>query len=58
MFQTANEHDSLIRSIQRQKVLEQRLSELLRYRREGLTRIEEVAHYEQEIARSKGSVRL
>ncbi|CAH1399415.1 unnamed protein product [Nezara viridula] len=55
MFQTADEHDSLVRAIQRQKELEQRLGELLRYRRAGLTRIEELAHYEQEIARSKGS---
>nr|BAN21213.1 unkown protein [Riptortus pedestris] len=54
-FHSVEHHESLVRSMQRQRELEQRLSELLRYRRAGLTRMEELAHYEQELARSRGS---
>lgn len=52
-LQTAQEHDCLVKNIQRQRDLQQRLSELLRYRRNGVTRIEELPHFDQEFRSSK-----
>ncbi|CAA9998257.1 unnamed protein product, partial [Nesidiocoris tenuis] len=54
-LQTAQEHTCLVKNIQRQRDLQQRLSELLRYRKNGLTRIEELPHFVQEFRSSKGS---
>ncbi|KAL1122944.1 hypothetical protein AAG570_003269 [Ranatra chinensis] len=47
-FQTVQEHDGLLKSIVRQKELQRRLQELLRYRKNGLTMLEEMSHFEQE----------
>lgn len=46
-FLTAGEHDRLIASIERERELRFRISELLRYRSLGLTTQEEAIHYEQ-----------
>uniref|UniRef100_A0A0P4VP64 Transcriptional adapter n=1 Tax=Rhodnius neglectus TaxID=72488 RepID=A0A0P4VP64_9HEMI len=47
-FQTAQEHACLVKNVQRQRDLERRLSELMRYRKNGLTRMEELPHFEHE----------
>lgn len=48
-FLTSGEHERLIASIEREKELRHRLSELLRYRSLGLTTQEDVIHYEQHV---------
>lgn len=48
-FQTSQEHEQFLQNIQREQELKIRLSELFRYRRNGLTRHEECAHFEQEL---------
>ncbi|KRT86611.1 hypothetical protein AMK59_905, partial [Oryctes borbonicus] len=49
-FLTAGEHERLINSIERERELRLRLSELLRYRSLGLTTQDEIIHYEQHVA--------
>lgn len=49
-FLTSGEHERLINSIERERELRHRLSELLRYRSLGLTTQEEIIHYEQHAA--------
>lgn len=49
-FLTSGEHSRLIASIERERELRHRLSELLRYRGLGLTSQEEIVHYEQHAA--------
>lgn len=49
-FLTSGEHERLIASIERERELRLRLSELLRYRSLGLTTQDEIIHYEQHVA--------
>ncbi|KAJ8935420.1 hypothetical protein NQ314_012840 [Rhamnusium bicolor] len=49
-FLSSGEHERLIASMERERELRHRLSELLRYRSLGLTTQEEVIHYEQHAA--------
>lgn len=49
-FLTSGEHERLINSIERERELRHRLSELLRYRSLGLTTQDEIIHYEQHAA--------
>ncbi|RZF40161.1 hypothetical protein LSTR_LSTR010113 [Laodelphax striatellus] len=46
-FHTAAEHEQFLASIARCKELSRRLTELFNYRENGLTRIDELPHYEQ-----------
>ena len=48
-FHTAQEHEQFLQNMQREQELKIRLTELFRYRRNGLTRHEECAHFEQEL---------
>jgi hypothetical protein len=50
-FFTAQEHESLVRSLVRQEELALRVRELERYRRNGIARFEECTHFEQQRAR-------
>ncbi|XP_014248760.1 transcriptional adapter 2B isoform X3 [Cimex lectularius] len=54
-LQTAKEHDCLLKNLLRQKELQHRLSELIKYRKNGLTKIEELPHFEQELQAKKGA---
>ncbi|PSN46846.1 Transcriptional adapter 2B [Blattella germanica] len=47
-FHTAQEHEQFLQNLQKERELKIRISELARYRRNGLTRHEECAHFEQE----------
>ena len=47
-FHTAQEHEQFLQNLQKERELKMRISELARYRRNGLTRHEECAHFEQE----------
>ncbi|KAG5865089.1 hypothetical protein JTB14_028193 [Gonioctena quinquepunctata] len=49
-FLSSGEHERLIASVERERELRHRLSELLRYRGLGLTTQEEIIHYEQHAA--------
>lgn len=49
-FYSAHEFDRLLSSLDREKLLRVRLSELYRYRWNGLTRLDECVHFEQHIA--------
>lgn len=49
-YMSSAEHERLIASIEREKELRHRLSELLRYRSLGLRTQEEIIHYEQHTA--------
>ncbi|CAD7085198.1 unnamed protein product [Hermetia illucens] len=49
-FYTAYEYERLLASIERERELRIRLSELNRYRSNGLTRIDECVHFEQHAA--------
>lgn len=49
-FLNSGEHERLIASIERERELRHRLSELKRYRSLGLTTQEEIIHYEQHVA--------
>lgn len=49
-FLTAGEHERLIASIERERELRFRLSELCRYRSLGLSTQEDVIHHEQHAA--------
>lgn len=46
-YLSAGEHERFIASVERERELRFRLSELLRYRSLGLTTQEEIIHYEQ-----------
>lgn len=46
-YMSSGEHERFIASIEREKELRFRLSELLRYRKLGLTTQEDIIHYEQ-----------
>jgi len=46
-FHTSQEHEQFLAGIHRQRELEVRINELLRYRRHGITTIEECHHFEQ-----------
>jgi hypothetical protein len=47
-FHTAQEHEQFLQNLQKERELRIRISELARYRRNGLTRHEECAYFEQE----------
>ena len=47
-FHTAQEHEQYLQNLQKEREIKIRISELARYRRNGLTRHEECAHFEQE----------
>lgn len=49
-FYTAHEFERLVASIERERWLRTRLSELYRYRWNGLTRLDECVHFEQHAA--------
>lgn len=49
-FYTSNEFERLLGSLEREKALNIRLSELHRYRWNGLTRVDECVHFEQHAA--------
>lgn len=49
-FYTSNEFERLLGSLEREKLLNVRLSELHRYRWNGLTRVDECVHFEQHAA--------
>lgn len=49
-FYTANEYERLLNSLERENELRLRLSELSRYRYNGLTKIAECRHFEQHVA--------
>lgn len=46
-FHSSQEHEQFLSGIRRQRELEVRINELLRYRRHGITTIEECHHFEQ-----------
>ncbi|KAK7789179.1 hypothetical protein R5R35_006799 [Gryllus longicercus] len=48
-FHTAQEHEQFLQNLKKARELRIRISELIRYRRNGLTRHEECAHFEQEL---------
>lgn len=52
-FLSSGEHDRLIASLEREKELRLRLSELMKYRSLGLTTQEEIIHYEQHVAHER-----
>ncbi|XP_050305416.1 transcriptional adapter 2B isoform X3 [Anthonomus grandis grandis] len=56
-FLNSGEHDRLIASIERERELRHRLSELKRYRGLGLTTQEEIVHYEQHAAFQRQQIR-
>ncbi|CAG9765705.1 unnamed protein product [Ceutorhynchus assimilis] len=56
-FLNAGEHERFIASIERERELRHRLSELLRYRSLGMTTQEEIVHYEQHVAYQKQQIR-
>ncbi|CAH1187413.1 unnamed protein product [Phyllotreta striolata] len=52
-FLSSGEHERLIASLEREKELRHRLSELMKYRSLGLTTQDEIIHYEQHIAHER-----
>ncbi|XP_011153545.1 transcriptional adapter 2B [Harpegnathos saltator] len=52
-FYTAQEHEQFLTNLERERELRLRLSELYRYRENGITRHEECAHYEQVVAQTQ-----
>ena len=53
-FYTAQEHEQFLVNLERERELRLRLSELYRYRQNGITRHEECPHFEQIIAQTQG----
>lgn len=49
-FYTAQEHEQFLTNLEKERDLRLRLSELYRYRENGITRHEECAHFEQVMA--------
>lgn len=54
-FYTASEHEQFLLNLEREREIRLRLSELHRYRENGVTRHEECAHYEQVVMQNQGS---
>lgn len=54
-FYTAQEYEQFLSNLERERELRLRLSELHRYRENGVTRHEECAHYEQIVMQNQGS---
>ncbi|XP_056640082.1 transcriptional adapter 2B [Diorhabda sublineata] len=52
-FLSSGEHERLIASLEREKELRHRLSELIKYRSLGLTTQDEIIHYEQHAAHER-----
>ncbi|EZA47770.1 transcriptional adapter 2B isoform X2 [Ooceraea biroi] len=52
-FYTAQEHEQFLANLERERELRLRLSELYRYRENGITRHEECAHFEQVLAQTQ-----
>lgn len=53
-FYTAQEYEQFLANLERERELRLRLSELHRYRENGVTKHEECAHFEQVIMQSQG----
>lgn len=53
-FYTAHEYEQFLTNLERERELRLRLSELYRYRENGITRHEECAHLEQVLAQAQG----
>lgn len=53
-FYTAQEYEQFLTSLEKERELRLRLSELFRYRENGITRHEECAHFEQVMAQVQG----
>ncbi|XP_065309681.1 transcriptional adapter 2-beta isoform X3 [Dermacentor albipictus] len=45
-FQSATEHDQLLENLEREKELKARIKELLRYRRNGITKLDECSEFD------------
>ncbi|KAL1513865.1 hypothetical protein ABEB36_003208 [Hypothenemus hampei] len=56
-FLNSGEYERLIASIERERELRHRLSELKRYRSLGMTTQEEIIHYEQHVAHQRHQIR-
>ncbi|XP_015123502.1 transcriptional adapter 2B isoform X1 [Diachasma alloeum] len=54
-FYTAQEYEQFLANLERERELRLRLSELYRYRENGITRHEECTHFEQVIVQTQGS---
>lgn len=52
-FYTAQEHEQFLANLEREQELRLRLSELYRYRENGITRHEECTHLEQVLAQTR-----
>ncbi|KAJ8674014.1 hypothetical protein QAD02_005276 [Eretmocerus hayati] len=55
-FYTAQEYEQFLASLERERELRLRLSELYRYREHGITKHEECTHFEQVMAQAQGQV--
>lgn len=53
-FHTAQEYEQFLASLERERELRLRLSELYRYRENGITRHEECTHFEQVMIQAQG----
>ncbi|OXU24725.1 hypothetical protein TSAR_012124 [Trichomalopsis sarcophagae] len=53
-FYTGQEYEQLLTSLERERELRLRLSELYRYRENGITKHEECTHFEQVLAQAQG----
>lgn len=53
-FYTAQEYEQFLTNLERERELRLRLTELNRYRENGITRHEECAHFEQVMAQTLG----
>lgn len=53
-FYTGQEYEQLLASLERERELRLRLSELYRYRENGITKHEECTHFEQVLAQAQG----
>uniref|UniRef100_A0A0C9RBJ0 Transcriptional adapter n=1 Tax=Fopius arisanus TaxID=64838 RepID=A0A0C9RBJ0_9HYME len=54
-FYTAQEYEQFLANLERERELRLRLSELYRYRENGITRHEECTHFEQVMVQTQGS---
>ncbi|KAL7301548.1 hypothetical protein TKK_0005980 [Trichogramma kaykai] len=53
-FYTSQEHEQLLTNLEKERELRLRLSELYRYRENGITKHEECPHFEQVLAQAQG----
>lgn len=53
-FYTAQEYEQFLTNLEKERELRLRLSELYRYRENGIIRHEECAHFEQVLAQTQG----